>query len=177
MQETVVLTVVGEDRPGIVRQISTTVSEHGGNWHKSRMALLAGQFAGLMRAQVPTNRYADLCRALDALTKDGLHITVVRDATAKSLPADTLLQLNLEVTGGDRPGIVRDISAVLAQHGVNVEELQTEVSPAPMSSHTLFKAQAKMNAKPALDLDALQDALEALSHDLIIELSVQHRMG
>ncbi len=177
MQETVVLTVVGKDRPGIVKQISAVVSEHGGNWHESRMALLAGQFAGLMRAQVPIGCYNDLCRALDALSRDGLQVTVVRDAAVEAPASEALQKLSLDVTGNDRAGILRDISTVLAQHGVNVEELDTEVSPAPMSSHTLFKASAKLNAAPDLDLDILQDALETLSHDLIIELGVQRRVG
>ena len=175
MQETLVLTIVGVDHPGIVNLISKTVSAHGGNWHESRMAHLAGQFAGLMRAQVPSGRYDDLRQALEALSSEGLQVTVVKDSAPKMVADKEMQTLDLEVTGSDHPGIVRDISAVLAKLGVNVEELTTELSPAPMSSHTLFKASAKLNASIALDLDRLQDELETLSHDLIIELSVQVR--
>jgi len=177
MKETLVLTIVGADHPGIVNLISKTVSEHAGNWHESRMAHLAGQFAGLMRAQVPSNRYEDLRVALEALSSEGLHVTVVRDTAPEAVEDVDMQSLGLEVTGSDHSGIVRDITAVLAKHGVNVEELTTELSPAPMSSHTLFKASAKLNASKGLDLDELQDELESLSHDLIIELSVQLRSG
>jgi glycine cleavage system regulatory protein len=175
MKETLVLTIVGTDHPGIVNLISKTVSAYGGNWHESQMARLAGQFAGLMRAQVPSASYDDLRLALEALSSEGLHVTVVRDSTQETIADQESQTLLLEVTGGDHPGIVRDITAVLAKHRVNVEELTTEVSPAPMSSHTLFMASAKLNASITLDLDRLQDELETLSHDLIIELSVQLR--
>ena len=123
----------------------------------------------------PSSRYDDLRQALEALSGEGLQVTVVKDSAPKLVADREMQTLALEVTGSDHPGIVRDISAVLAKLGVNVEELTTELSPAPMSSHTLFKASAKLNASIALDLDRLQDELETLSHDLIIELSVQVR--
>lgn len=173
MNETLVLTIVGTDRPGIVSAISKIVSEHGGNWHESRMAHLAGQFAGLMRVQLPGGRYDNLRRALEALSSEGLHVTVVKDNVPEAVADKEIQCLALDVTGSDHPGIVRDIFAVMEKYGVNVEELETEVSPAPMSSHSLFKASAVLNAPHDLDLDTLQDELESLSHDLIIELGVR----
>ncbi|MEM7208076.1 MAG: ACT domain-containing protein [Pseudomonadota bacterium] len=173
MKETLILTVIGPDHTGIVNRVSETISAHGGNWHESRMAHLAGQFAGLMRAQVPAGNSAGLRAALGALSEEDLQITVVTESSAASVEATDHQTLGLSVTGSDQPGIVRDITGVLARHGVNVEELTTEVSPAPMSSHELFIASAKMNAGADVDLDALQHELESLSHDLMIELSVQ----
>ena len=177
MKETLILTVVGEDHPGIVNSISKAVHDHGGNWHESQMSRLAGQFAGLMRAQVPTAQADALREALTALSKEGLAVTVVRDKTGDEANVAQGQSLTLEVTGSDQPGIVRSITTVLANHRVNVLELTTEVSPAPMSSHSLFKAEAKMSAPDSLDLDVLQDELESLSHDLIIEMGVQLQVG
>ena len=177
MKETLILTVVGEDHPGIVNSISKAVHDHGGNWHESQMTRLAGQFAGLMRAQVPSAQAEALRAALTALSSEGLAVTVVRDKSAQDDRAVGGQSLSLEVTGSDQPGIVREITTVLARHQVNVLELSTEVSPAPMSSHSLFKAGAKLAAPDSIDLDALQDELESLSHDLIIEMGVQLQVG
>ena len=176
MKVSLVLTVVGSDHTGIVNRISETVSAHGGNWHESRMAHLAGQFAGLMRAQVGADQYDELHRALESLSGDDLKITVVKDSE-EAAAANDMQPLTLEVTGSDHPGIVRDITAVLTKHQVNVEEFSSEVSPAPMSSHELFQASVEMCAPDTLDLDTLQDELESLSHDLMIELGVRTKSG
>ena len=169
MKVSLILTIVGADHTGIVNKISDTVSAHGGNWHESRMAHLAGQFAGVMRAQVEADHYNELRSALEALSSNGLQVAVVKDGDESEVASD-MKPLSLEITGNDQPGIVRDITAVLTKHQVNVEEFSSEVSPAPMSSHELFKATAEMCAPNELDLDVLQGELESLSHDLIIEL-------
>jgi glycine cleavage system regulatory protein len=48
-----VLTVIGADRPGLVETLAQTIAEHGASWLESRMAHLAGHFVGLLRVSVP----------------------------------------------------------------------------------------------------------------------------
>ena len=55
-----VLTVFAPDKPGQVERIAQCIAEHGGNWLESRMARLAGQFAGIVRIECP-------CASADAL--------------------------------------------------------------------------------------------------------------
>lgn len=80
---TFVLTVVGDDRPGLVSSLSSTVADHGGNWLTSRMAQLAGQFAGIVLVEVPTERAGQLRESLEALAATGLRVEV----TAAGEPA------------------------------------------------------------------------------------------
>ncbi|MNR46735.1 ACT domain protein [compost metagenome] len=79
----------------------------------------------------------------------------------------------MELVGNDRPGIVRDITRLLADQGVNVERLTTEVRPAPMSSEPLFHADALLAVPLTLSLDVLQGKLEALADDLMVELNLR----
>ena len=68
MTDYLVLTVIADDREGIVEQISQTIIEHGGNWMESSMARLAGKFAGILMVEVEPAKHADLEQALAALS-------------------------------------------------------------------------------------------------------------
>ena len=124
MQRLLVMTVIGQDRPGLVDSVAALVAEHGGNWLESRMSRLGGQFAGILRVEVPSENESPLVAALKKLESRGLAVVVHPDQP-KPLPTSTR-QSVLEIVGQDRPGIVREISHALAGFGVNVEELPTE---------------------------------------------------
>ena len=119
MQLSLVMTIIGPDRPGLVDSVASRVTENGGNWLESRMSRLGGHFAGILRVEVPGEREQLLIQALKGLEKEGLSVVVHSDR-AQTASADKELSL-LEIVGQDRRGIVRQISRVLASHGVNVE--------------------------------------------------------
>ena len=95
-----ILTVIGPDRPGLVNALAAAVAGRGGSWLESRMARLAGQFAGIVRVEAAAGLEDDL----HALENQGLRI-VVQPAAAEPVAAGE--RLTLEVVGNDRPGIVR----------------------------------------------------------------------
>jgi glycine cleavage system regulatory protein len=163
-----VLTVIGDDKPGLVGELSAVISAHQGNWLESSMSHLAGQFAGIVRVAVPNDRAERLRAALAAL--GGLKITAETSPAQKSVPTGRRLKLSL--VGHDRIGIVREVSQILAKHAVNVEELNTFVSSAPMSAETLFHAQAELFAGAGLDARALKAELERLSNDLMVDITL-----
>jgi glycine cleavage system regulatory protein len=169
MRVSIVLTVIGPDRPGIVELLSTTVAAHGGNWEQSRMAQLAGQFAGILRVTVPRDHVTNLHRALDALASQGLR--VVSEASA-ARERDESRAYRLSLVGDDREGIVRDLSRALAARSVNVEELDTYCESAPMSGQQLFHARALVHLPATLPVNDLQHALEALADDLMVDLKL-----
>ncbi|WP_035054907.1 glycine cleavage system protein R [Andreprevotia chitinilytica] len=163
MSTVLVLTILGADKPGLVEQLAQVVADNKANWLESSMSRLAGQFAGILRVELdPANRAA-LEAALTKLTD--LRVTVVEGGE----PEDYPVELMLSVTAHDRIGIVKEVTQVLAKHGVNVDNFSSEVVPAPMSSDPLFQAAAVLRARAGFDVDALQRDLEALSDDLFVE--------
>jgi glycine cleavage system regulatory protein len=165
VRTSLVLTVIGTDRPGIVEQISDQVLAAGANWEESRMARLAGKFAGVLRISVDTARadyLANLLRTLGDLT-----VVVER---GPDTDVSRFRSLTLEIVGNDRPGIVRDISHVLARHGVNIEELETEVTSAAMSGEPVFRARARVRLPESADLTAIRGTLEAMADHLLVDL-------
>jgi glycine cleavage system regulatory protein len=161
------MTVIGPDRTGLVESVARVVAEHGGNWLESRMSRLGGEFAGILRIEIPAEKKVAL---LDALQKiSGLSVTVRSDETKMSAAAGR--QTKLEIIGHDRPGIVREISSVLTRSHVNVEEFTSEVVSAPMSGETLFKAAARLQLPEGCDLAALKNELEKIAADLLVDVS------
>jgi glycine cleavage system regulatory protein len=168
---TLVLTILGDDRPGLVSAVSAPVSAHAASWERSEMSRLAGKFAGIVVVSAPDDRVDALTAELVALEAQGLQVHVERSGEAAlpdSPPVSDRLQLDL--LGADRPGIVAEISAALAEAHVSIDELSTDVRDAPMAGGTLFEARAVLNAPADSDTDALRAVLEALADELMVEI-------
>jgi glycine cleavage system regulatory protein len=165
-----VLTLIGPDRPGIVEAVAEPIAAHGGNWLESRMAHLAGQFAGILRVEVPDERTAALVEALRKLEQRGLRVTV--ETGPRPVPHRERRLLVVDLVGLDRPGIVREISHVLAERGVNIEELVTDRSTAAMSGEHLFRSRARVNVPAQVDAAELRARLEKLATDLHVQVSL-----
>ncbi len=166
-----VLTILGQDRPGLVDSIAQTVAEHGGNWVESRMAHLAGQFAGILRVDVEESHAEELTTAIQALATAGLESVVRSVPIAVTASENPVVRLSL--VGQDRPGIVREISQVLAAHGINVEELNTECRRAANSGQELFQADALLRLPSGFSTELLRAALEQVAADMMVDLSLE----
>lgn len=165
---TLILTVAGDDRAGLVAELSSAIAAGHGNWERSQLAELAGTFAGVVEVSVPDPAADDLRRALSAL--DGTLSVAVRVGSDDDAPTGD--ELVISVLGNDRPGIVRELSAVLEQHGVSIENLETEVRDAALFGGRLFEATMTAIAPADLDLDAVQDGLEAVAGEIQVDLTV-----
>lgn len=171
MLATLVMTVIGADRPGLVQLVAACVADHGGNWLESRMCRLGGQFAGILSVEVPAERADELTRALSGLEAEGLQVIIHAEAKAVTVSGGSLADIAL--VGQDRPGILRSVSTVLAKHGLNVEDLASERVSAPMGGGTLFQARALVRLPAAVNLGALRADLEEIASDLMVDLKLQ----
>ncbi len=167
----VVLTVLGDDRPGLVEALSDVVAAHGGNWLESRMARLAGKFAGILRVSVPQSNAEALTHALQNLEAHGLRMIVEWSASEDVVPAYRWLRIDL--IGTDHPGIIRDMSRCLAMQGINIDELSTEYRSAPMSGEMLFKATAQLQVPLEVTSAELRENLESLAQDLMVDITLE----
>ena len=135
------------------------------------MATLAGQFAGIVHFQVPAESSAALARALRELESTGLNVQVASGAgQVAGAPA---VLIALELVGQDRPGIVRDVSRSVAELGVSIVELTTEVTSAAMSGEHLFNATALLQVPPNVAIDDLQRVLESIANELMVDVQLQ----
>ena len=159
-----IVTVLAEDRPGVIESVAEVVARHHGSWQESRMAQLAGSFAGIISVQVPPAAAAQLSQELR-----GLRGTVVHIAEGTAIVPATQRH-TLQVVANDRPGIVAEVAAALAAMGVNVAELATAVEPASMSGGTVFRARLDLGLTGQQQIEHVIAGLEGLSDDLMIDV-------
>lgn len=172
MTTTLVLTVIGDDRAGLVKALADVIEQGGGNWERSHLSELAGKFAGIVTVTVPADRADALRAALAPL--DGLLSVAVHDTAGEGAePRTPAQELRIELLGNDRPGIVGAVSGVLAKHHVSVAELQSLTRDAPMAGGQLFEAKALVTVPEGTDLDALQADLEELATEIMVDVSVK----
>ena len=153
--------------------VATRVADHGGNWLESRMCRLGGQFAGILRVEVPKERRDELVNALRTLEVDGLRVIIHAEASVKAGAPGAGAFAKIELVGTDRPGILRSVSGVFAQHGVNVEELESERVNAPMDGSVLFQARATVFVPSNVKLAAVRADLEKIAADLMVDLRLE----
>jgi len=171
MNTSIVLTVVSDDRPGIVEELSEVIADHGGNWAESSMMSLAGKFAGILLVQLPGENVEGFFAKLKALESRGMQV-VAQLSDAPPL-ADSGREHSIELVGQDRPGIVHEITEVLADFNINVQELETTVQSASMSGESLFMANARIFIPPTTDMEALQEKLEDLANELMVDIELE----
>ena len=164
-----VVTAIGNDRPGIVSLMSSRAKGFSANWAGSRMASLAGQFAGMVHFEVSSENAEPLSDALRGLESSGLRVVIARSEAAP-VPAGQRT-VKLELVGPDRPGIVRDLSASLAQRGVSIDELATEIVNTLDDGH-LFRVTATLAVPKGLSNAELQPALEALASEMAVNIAL-----
>lgn len=169
MKSHVVMTVLGTDRPGLVSSLADIVAKQGGNWLESRMARLAGQFAGIVRIECPSENLDPLIKELQTPSNSGLTVLAVREDSVEAAARRTLV---VDVVGNDRPGIVRELSAAVASAGGNIEELTTGLESAPMSGHPMFRAHGIISIPENTETVVLTSAIECLGGDLTVDISL-----
>ena len=173
MPTSLVLTFVGDDRPGLVNAVSEKVAEFGGTWLDSHSVRLAGKFAGVVLVQVPDERLIALESALAKLAPSGLRVSIERGQAAEAGKPERLV--TLEVVGKERPGIVRDVTQALTRLGVNIEEFESGLEGEPFTGALMFRATAHLGVPDGLKLDDLRKALEKLAAEIMVDLTFDER--
>ena len=170
MKTRLVVTVAAPDRPGIVDELSSIIAASNANWEESRLANLAGMFAGVLLVGVEADRASELADNLRKVSDKDISV-MVREAPPETKGANAVA-LRLHLTGADHEGIIHGFSSFLAKQGVNVERVRTEIVNAPYSGGPLFKARFLISCPPSLAVVDLHDRLRELAEDLAVDIEL-----
>ncbi len=166
----IVLTVIGDDRTGLVEALSEIIAEHAGNWERGQLAELAGKFAGIVVVSMPTEGIEGLVAALRSL--DGLLDVAVHRGEQEVDTSQPGEELVIDLLGTDRPGIVREVAAVLQRHELSIQVIETSTREAPMAGGQLFEAHVVVRLPTGADPLAIRADLERLAAELVVDISV-----
>jgi len=168
-----IVTIIGPDRPGIVRLLSDRAHRHGASWTTGQMSRLAGEFAGMVHFEVPPENVNALADALRGLESSGLHVAIAKSENGH--PPAGLRGVSLELSGDDRIGIVSKLSHILAQRGASIEHIQTDLGPADGAGRRTFRVSAHLLVPNALGNDELQQSLGALAQEMLVDIAIDDR--
>lgn len=164
--KSLIITIVGPDKVGLVKSLAQTVAKHQGNWLASNFVQMAGRFAGFAEIHISEDDEAALASALQSLPDLDISLSTgevgAEQDTARAL---------IEVTANDRKGIVQELTSVLNQFDLNIDKLETQCDSAPNWGNSLFKAQAKVSMARDITSDQIVEALEAIADDLMVDVS------
>lgn len=172
MYTKLILTVMSDDKPGVVESIAQCAEKHQGNWLESRLAQLAGKFAGVVRLSIPVEQVPSLKQALTSLEAQGITIQVDIEADdSASVPSGQIA--NFIASGPDKIGIVKEISQALAQRHINLQSMESELSSMPYSGDPLFSCEGEITLPADLDIEDLNVALDEIADKLGLDFSLK----
>ena len=177
MNSTIIVSVIGPDRPGIVDDLSSLIIDNGGNWLESRMSNLAGQFAGILMVECPAQKYADLCSALEAFEGGGLKIQLAPGKDDAGHEPVGRADIELEITGPDHPGIIHDIAHFLAERDISIAEMDSHCEEGAMSGGYVFHSKIAASIPHSLDIGEVEDSLDDLSGALNVDIVLDDKKG
>jgi len=169
LMATLILSVVGSDRPGLTQALAAAVLSAGGNWLESHLSRLGGLYVGSVLVELDEAGIERLRAAVAAVDAQGLQ---VRIAPAIEGVGAAGAAVDFSLVGQDRPGIVHQVTAVLSGLAVNIETFKTHISAEPYSGAPLFHMEARLRLPPALDALAVQAALEDISSEVMVDISL-----
>ena len=171
MKTSVILSAVGSDRPGLTQGLAEAVFAAGGNWLESHLSHLGGKYVGSILVELDAGRMDELEAAVARLNAGDLRVSIA--PAGDEVPAAVGRPLWFELVGQDRPGIVHEVTAVLAGLGVNIEDFATRTERGSMSAERLFRATARLTVPDATSTDTVQDALEAISGEIMVDFALK----
>jgi glycine cleavage system transcriptional repressor len=184
MQKNFVLTVTGPDRIGVVERVTGLLFNEGGNVETSRMARLGGEFAILMLVSMPEDRIAALDADLLALGAEGYTVTTTATDRTHAGARPDWRPYRIEVEGADDEGIIHEVARYLSEREINIESVDSETTPAPVSGSPLFAMTAHVVAPPTLAGQGWEAGLEEIADRMNLEIRVSplqeqpdHRRG
>ena len=161
----IIISAIGSDRPGIVSELSGVITSHGGNVEESRMSRLGSDFAIIMLVTVAPNWEESLEVALKSITE----LTITTKPT-KLLQVGDGRQFSINLNGADNEGIVKVLSKYLAKKSINILEMETHISQAPVSGTPLFNLNATVSIPSDVEEKGIQSDLSQIAQDLGVEI-------
>ncbi|MCW8090419.1 glycine cleavage system protein R [Alteromonas sp. ASW11-130] len=165
--QSLIITVIGKDKPGIVDSIAKNVYQRNGNWLSSSFAHMAGMFTGFVEVQVSEDNVDELVSSVSKIPDLDVH-----SISVASEQVELSNTLTVDVMGNDKPGIVQELTSIFNQFNLNIVSFDSRCESAPAWGSMMFKARAVITVPDSFDESALQRALENRSADLVVDISI-----
>jgi glycine cleavage system transcriptional repressor len=172
VRTTLVFTLTGTDRVGIVDEVTQLLLDCGGNIETSRMARFGGEFAILVLVSLPADRLGDLETAIPRLVAEGYKVTTTQTQERHAETRAGWLPYQVDLRGADHEGIIHEIAHTLSECGITIESMDTGTARAPNSGAALFTMTALIAVPPSISDREWKATLEDATRRLDVEIKV-----
>lgn len=172
MRSQLLITAVGEDRPGIVARLTEVFVAHGANLEESRMAILGGEFAAIMLLSLAEDNISALNKDLQKLQSEGITVSSKKTEPLKADRFKKHIEYKVHLKGADHEGIVYKVSAFLRDRAVNIQSAETELVHAPQTGSPLFQLLAVVLVPPNLSASELRQGLENIALEECVDIEL-----
>ena len=172
MNKLLVISALGQDKPGIVKALSKTILDNGGNICDSRMSVLGDEFALVMMVSCSSEVIANIENSMFAL-QDTVGLTIICKQTAARHAADKRIPYEINIVAMDNPGIVHDVTDFLHDKHVNVEELSTSTYSAPHTGTTMFSLDLSVSLPATLNVSTFKNEFLSFCDELNLDAMIQ----
>ncbi|WP_028864060.1 glycine cleavage system protein R [Psychromonas aquimarina] len=167
MNVQIMVTVSGSNQTDLVKVLSEKTHALDGKWLNSRISHIDDYFAGLIKIEIKAENVATLLSEFKALD---IHVEAVEQGSVSQTKST---HLNLSIDAKDRPGLVSQISQVLSENSIKVEDMQCHRLGLPDIGGTVFTSQFKIAVSDSFNKDQLINSLQEIDTDLVIDLRAQ----
>jgi glycine cleavage system transcriptional repressor len=124
MKKFLVITAVGTDRPGLIRDLAKAIADLGCNVSDARMSVLGSEFSLMMLVSGSWNAIAKLESQAAAL---GKKVDLVLNAyrTEGRAPREDVMAYVVDMATLDRPGIIAEVTDFFASRNINIDEMSS----------------------------------------------------
>jgi glycine cleavage system regulatory protein len=165
---TLILSVIGSDRPGLTQALARAVLSAGGNWLESHLSRLGGLYVGSVLVELDADGVEALRSAVREVDAQGLEVRIAPAVEGPGAEGETV---NVSLVGQDRPGIVHQVTALLSRLEANIEAFDTRLSVEPHSGAPLFHMDVRLRLPASLSADEVQAALEDISAEIMVDVT------
>lgn len=174
MNKSLVISALGNDKPGIVNELSKAILDQGGNISESRMTVLGGEFA-MMLLVTGNNECIDNIISKLEETGQNLNLTLIAKETQSQESNDKRLPYQITVVSMDHPGIVHNISDFLSNRDLNIEEIETKTYPAAHTGTPMFSLDMTISVPADSSVRSLRDEFIIFCDDLNLDASLESK--
>jgi glycine cleavage system transcriptional repressor len=176
MKKWFALSAIGRDRPGIVADLAELIYECDCNLEDSSMTILGGEFAVLLllsgqEADVE-RRLSSACKRLEWEKRLTVFFRPLENEPVRYGAGERTVPYELQATGVDKAGIVARIARCLADHGINITQMQTHSHPEPGSGTAIYTMRIRMEVPATVGIAALRERLERIADALHIHIDL-----
>jgi len=176
MDNLLVITAVGDDRPGIVDKLSMAIMECGCNINDSRMTVLGGEFALILLVSGKWNELAKLENQLKGLG-ESLRLSITSKRTEVQARQPNMLSYSVDVVSVDHPGIVYKIANFFSNRNINIRELNTNSYAAAHTGTPMFTINMIVNVPTDVRIATLREDFLDFCDELNMDAALEPTKG